>query len=152
MTRHLWLRQLDSLERVAFDSNSLIYLLERRQPYLDLVEPVLQRMNQGQTLAWISVVVEMELLVGPMRDGDSSKLNELEVFLEQTPNLSLRAVDRAIAHRAAQLRAGTRLAPLDSLIAATALEEQCDAIIGNDLTMASRLTEIPYLYLNEYII
>ena len=38
-----------------------------------------------------------------------------------------------------------------AIIVATALEERCDAIIGNDSIIASRLTGIPYLYLDDYV-
>jgi predicted nucleic acid-binding protein len=152
MTRQSWLQRIEGLSRVAFDTNALIYLFERRQPYLDLMDPIFRRMIAGHISCWISMVVEMEMLVGPMRERNSSRVRELEVFLEGTPNLASRAVDRAIARRAAQLRADARLAPMDSLIAATAIEERCDAIIGNDSRMASRLSGIRYLYLHDYVI
>ena len=41
--------------------------------------------------------------------------------------------------------------PMDAIIVATAVEERCDAIIGNDSMMAARTTDIPYLYLNDYV-
>ena len=77
--------------------------------------------------------------------------DKAEIFFRDTHNLAIRAVDRVIARRAAEVRARTRLEPLDSIIVATALEERCDAIIGNDSIIASRPTGIPYIYLDDYV-
>ena len=99
----------------------------------------------------ISTIVELEILVKPMRDRDDDAQDRVETFLQQRPNLSIRPVDRMIARRAANIRARTRLLPMDAIIVATAVEERCDAIIGNDSMMAARTTDIPYLYLNDYV-
>jgi len=37
----------------------------------------------------------------------------------------------------------------DALIVATAIVSECDALVGNDRTCARRVTEIPYIYLDE---
>ena len=42
------------------------------------------------------------------------------------------------------------LPPADSVVAATSIEERCDALIGNDALLTRRLTDIEYLYLGEY--
>ena len=39
----------------------------------------------------------------------------------------------------------------DALIVATAIEERCDVIIGNDSRIARQNTGIPYLYLENYV-
>jgi predicted nucleic acid-binding protein len=149
MTR--WERQLSSLRRIAFDSNALIYLLAGMYPYAPYVGRALAMVGQGTVFGILSTVVEMEILVKPFREHDARAQDQAELILRQTPNLTIRPVDRTIARRAAELRARTGLRPLDALIAATALEEQCDAIIGNDHQMARHLIQIPYLCLDDYI-
>ena len=146
-----WSNRLTSLARVGFDSNALIYALEGRAPYASLVVQVLTMMEKGQVLGFASTLVEMEMLVKPMRDGDNETRTRIEVFLRHMPNLLVRPVDRSIARRAARLRARTNLPSIDSVIAATSIEERCDALIGNDALLARRLTDIEYLYLGEYI-
>lgn len=108
-------------------------------------------MERGHALGVISTIVEMEILVKPMRERDDSAHDRAETFFRQRPNLSVRAVDRVVARRAADLRARTRLLPLDAIIVATGVEERCDAIIGNDSMIASRNLGIPYLYLDDYV-
>lgn len=63
----------------------------------------------------------------------------VETFLQRLSGLTVRPVDRNIARQAADVYAGTRLAPLGSIIVATGLEERCNAIIGNDAMIASRI-------------
>ena len=146
-----WTDQLASLRRIGFDSNALIYMLEDRDPYADYVAEAVTKIERGGAMGFVSAIVEMEILVKPIREDDSAALNRIESFLRQARNLHVRSVDRTVARRAARVRAQTWLDPLDAIIVATALEERCDAIIGNDSVIASRSTGIPYLYLDDYI-
>ena len=139
------------MRRISFDSNALIYLLEETEPYATYVGRVIAMMESGQAAGYISTVAEMELLVKPMRERNATSQNKTEIFLRGTPNLAVCPVDRVIARRAADVRARTRLAALDAIVVATALEKRCDAIIGNDSIIASRPTGISYLYLDDYI-
>ena len=145
--------RIENLRRVGFDSNALIYLLEGREPYAAHVGAALEMIRTGRARGIISVVVEMELLVRPMRDRDTAHVDRIETFLRHGSNLSVRPVDRVVARTAADVRARIRLSPLDSIIVATGLEERCDAIIGNDSMIAShsRTVGIPYLYLDDYV-
>ena len=146
-----WTRQLLGLRRVGFDSNALIYLLEGRQPYAAYVAEITTAMERGYVKGFISTIVEMELLVKPLRERNVAVRDRIEMFLRQMPNLVVRPVNRVIARRAAEVRARTRLAPMDSIIVATGLEDRCDAIVGNDSLIASRSQGIPYLYLDDYV-
>lgn len=140
------------MQRIGFDTNALIYALEGTVPYASMVAEVLAMMRKGEALGVISTVVELELLVKPFRERDQIALDQVTLLLDDTPNLFIRSLDRSIARRAAGIRARTRLSIPDSVIAATALEERCDAIIGNDVDMAQRVIRIPYLCLEDYVL
>ena len=151
MPEDTWATQIGSMRRIGFDSNALIYFLEDRQPFARYVAHAIAALTQGDALGIISTVVEMEFLVHPLRSQDKERLYRIETFLQQTPNLRIRSVDRAIARRAADVRARARLTALDAIIVATGLEERCDAIIGNDARIAARSVGIPYLCIDDYI-
>lgn len=106
-----WENQLSSLRRVAFDTNALIYFLEDIGPYAPYVAQAVASVEAGQALGLVSSVVEMELLVKPIREGNAGALDKAEIFFRDTHNLAIRAVDRVIARRAAEVRAHTRLGP-----------------------------------------
>ncbi len=99
----------------------------------------------------VSTVVEAEAMVKPLRNRDWLTLDRLELFFGNSPNLIVRSLDRTIAKRAAVVRAGTRLALPDAIIVATALEDRCEALIGNDSSMAQQTLGLPYLHMNNYI-
>ena len=146
-----WFNRIYPLARVAFDSNALIYHLEHAQPYAPLVRLALSRIQSGQAVGILSTLVESELLIKPLRENDSLSIRRIELFFSHTANLRFKSVDRAVARRAAAVRARTGLSLADAIIAATAIEERCDAIIGNDARLASRITGVPYLYLADYL-
>ncbi len=152
MTLAAWDATLSSLGSVAFDTNALIYLLERREPWFPYVQRAIETVESGRVRGVISTTVEMEMLVGPLRNGDVGAYERVEMFLLHRPNLSVVEVSRAIARRAADIRARTGLSPLDSIVVATALSADCDVIIGNDAMIGSKNIGVPYLYLNDYVV
>jgi len=137
--------------RVALDTNVVIYALEDVAPYRELAQHLLRMIERGFMTGTVSTVVEAEVLVKPLRERDRAAIDKVELFFRDSPNLVIRSFDRTIAKRAALVRASNRLLLPDAIIVATALEERCDAIIGNDSVIASQAVGIPYLYLNDYV-
>lgn len=145
-----WTDALSRIRRVAFDSNALIYFVEHRPPYDEYVAAAIRRIQGGRAIGIVSVVVEMELLVKPLEQRDEDVLDEIDILFRTIPNLIVRPVSREVSWRAAELRAVSRLGPMDAIIAATAVADGCDAIIGNDSVFAARVQQIPYIYLGDY--
>lgn len=137
--------------RVALDTNVVIYALEDVVPYRDLAQHLLRLMERGFMLGTVSTVVEAEVLVKPLRQHDQLAVERTELFFRHSPNLVVRSFDRAVARRAALVRATSRLLLPDAIIVATALEERCDVLIGNDADIARQAIGVPYLYLENYV-
>ena len=146
-----WLDELRTCRQVGLDTNVLIYLLEDVQPYRDLAVQVLHMMDRGLMVGCISTIVEAEMLVRPIRDRNHRAQETIELFLRNSPNLVLRSVDRAVAKRAAEVRAASRLRLPDAIVVATAIEERCDVLIGNDGAMSRGVPGIQYLHLDDYV-
>ncbi|MBI4297956.1 MAG: type II toxin-antitoxin system VapC family toxin [Chloroflexi bacterium] len=146
-----WSGQISSLQRVCFDSNAIIYALESVEPYALLVGRALKSLEERSAISVISTIVVLETLVKPMKERDQEAIDEIEHFFRVMPNLLVRPMDGAVARSAAAIRARTQLPTPDAIIVATALEERCDAIIGNDSYMAHQVKGIPYLYLEDYV-
>lgn len=147
----LWLAEIRTHRRVALDTSVVIYALESVRPYDELALHLLRLIERGFIVGTASTVVEAEVLVKPLRQRNRAALEKADLFFKETQNLVMRDVDHAVARRAALLRATTRLLLPDAIIIATALEERCDALVGNDLSMAQQATGIPYLHLDNYI-
>jgi predicted nucleic acid-binding protein len=146
-----WLLDLQAYRKVALDTNVVIYLLEGVQPYKGLAQHLFRMMDRGFMMATVSTVVEAETLVGPLRARDRPAIENIELFFRNAPNLRFRSLDRTIARRAAEVRATTRLRLPDAVVVATALEERCDALVGNDAAMAGRTFGLPYVYMGDYV-
>lgn len=99
----------------------------------------------------MSVISEAEMLVKPLREGDVRQAERIEVLFQAPEHVEVWPVDRKVAHRAAYLRARLGLRLDDAFIVATAVEGSCDALVGNDSLCARRVTDIPYVYLDEVL-
>lgn len=135
---------------LCFDTNALIYLLEQVPPYHEWLQRVFESIRAGDSAAVVSVISEAEMLVKPIQAGNRGMIGKQEVALAH-PSVLVVPVDREIARRGAEIRAGLELALPDALIVATAIISGCDALIGNDRRCANRVTEIPYIYLDEVV-
>jgi predicted nucleic acid-binding protein len=111
----------------------------------------MQPVRDGQKVAFVSVVTEIELLIKPLREGDEFEVERVKSLLNGR-QISVLDLDRhRIAPTAAELRAEYRLSLTDATIVATALHTNCDVLIGNDERCARRVREIPYVFLDDLV-
>jgi predicted nucleic acid-binding protein len=116
--------------RIAFDTNAVIYFIEEHAEFLPVVRPVFALLADGQATGAISVVTLLEVLVRPLRLNLHDLAQRYRDVL--TRNLAISALDVMISERAASLRAAQRLAVVDAVVAATALECGCTHLVTND--------------------
>ena len=145
-----WTEIIHSLRRIAFDANALIYFLEGVQPHAGLVQKALWQVERGAAVGIVPTIVEMEIVVQPLREDRIDIVEHVDFLLRNVRNLAVVDIDSRIARIAAGLRAHNRLKPPDALIGAAAIAEGCDAIIGNDYEFAKRITGVDYLRLDHY--
>lgn len=129
------LARLAGVERVHFDTNALIYFLAGVEPHASLLVPLLEAVSDGDVGAGISCLVELELRVKPLRDGDAAALRQIDLFLTEV-GIEPLAVTPPVARRAAGLRAEHGLHVVDAVILATA-EADAAVLVGNDRKAAA---------------
>lgn len=144
-----WSEALAGNNRIAFDTNALVYFLEDFHPYSDRVADALRMLSDGVAVGFASTIVEMEMLVGPLRQRDRRLLMTVRKFFNLQPNLHLTPLNSDIARAAAEVRAETGMKAPDAIIAATAAANRCDVVIGNDRAFAGRCP-VPYLVLDDF--
>lgn len=135
--------------RVLLDISAVIYFLNQTPDYEGLLESLFFQIERGTVEAVVSVVTEVELLVGPMRHGDNESVGLIKLFLDQFPNVTLSPVTREIGYSGARLRARHGLKLPDALIIATGLVTGCKAMIGNDYSWA-RVEDLPFICIDDY--
>ena len=109
-----------------------------------------RRVQAGNLSIIASAITEAELQVRPERDGNEAAKERIGDLLTKH-GIYVVGVDRRIARGAAALRGRTILKLPDAIIVATALETDCDAIVGNDGKWAKKDVEIPFIWLDDVV-
>jgi predicted nucleic acid-binding protein len=132
---------------VYFDTNPVIYSVERHPVYGPLVEPLWQAAKAKSIEIVSSELVLMESLVGPLKSGDATLAHAYEQLFQQAQTRLL-PITQSILREAARLRATTRLKTPDALHAATATHAGCVLFVTNDVGFRG-VAGLPLLVLDD---
>ena len=134
---------------VYIDASSLIYSVERVEPYRTLLEPMWQAAQDGELTIVSSPILVIEALVKPIRDGNREiELQYRELFAAN--EVRLLEASYEVFEDAARLRAETGLKTPDALHAATALRADCALFITNDADFR-RVRGVPVVVLDDLL-
>ncbi len=135
---------------VAIDAAPLVYYVEEHPHYLPIVEPLFDALDAGVLRAIASTVALVEVLVVPLRNGDTQTAQAYRDILLNSDAITLVPVLPEVAERAAQLRARSQVRTPDALHLATALHAGATHFITND-TRLPALADLQILRLNDMI-
>ena len=91
-------------DRIFFDTNPIIYLLDDHPIYADIVENfILQKKSSGYKL-YTSVITSAEFLCKPIANREYDKLDTYNHFIERL-GFYVSPITETIAYQSAQLRA-----------------------------------------------
>jgi uncharacterized protein len=136
--------------RIGLDTSIFIYHFEDHPLYAPLTRRLLAAVRDGKLHAVTSTVTIMEIAVQPLALGKRAVADEYEVLLLNFPNLDILDVTVAIARRAAEVRALTRLKPADALHVAAALQAGATLFVTNDKAIHS-LSSLTIAYLDDFV-
>ena len=130
-----WLTPLRG-QVVGVDTSPFIYLIERNSKFLEKVRPFFQLVDQGEIQVVTSTVTLLEVLVGPLRLGNSTLANEYRDILL---NSSIGCIPTSIeiTEEAAHLRSQHNLRTPDAIQLATAITQGASTFLTNDSQLAS---------------
>jgi predicted nucleic acid-binding protein len=117
---------------VYVDTNAVIYLVERIEPYLSASAPLWDALHAGTQAVATSQLALLEVLVKPLREGNAVVANLFRNVLLGTAGLSCLPITRGILEAAAQVRAQYNLKTPDAIHAATALDARSALFVTND--------------------
>jgi len=141
---------LSSASRIGLDTTVLIYHLENVLPYAELTTRILGSVTPAIRLI-VSVSSVAEILAGPWKKGQADQASRVEEDIRALPGLAVRDVTWATAAAAAELRGKTSLPLPDSLIVASLLEGEAQAIVTNDARWKSAKLPCRIVLLDDYI-
>ncbi|MGV3618567.1 MAG: type II toxin-antitoxin system VapC family toxin [Fimbriimonas sp.] len=119
-------------KRIYLDANALIYVFEDPDSVPNLVLLLATATQRGIRLV-SSVITLSEVLVHPIKSGNSALESAYRRFFVPSHTLTLRAVDEIIASEAARLRSAHPLRTPDAIHIATGLQANCDVFLTQDL-------------------
>ena len=139
--------KVDSLPprgRITVDSAPIIYVLEDHREFAPRYAPLVERAEAGDYELVISAVTLVEVLTGPLRTGDEELADRYRRALTTGPTWRLVELGAEIAHRAARIRARSRLRMADAVQMATALETGSIGLVTHDRDFSSEaLASLP---------
>lgn len=135
-----WIAQLQG-QVVGLDTAPLIYFIERNSTYLEMTRLFFRALNRGEFRVVTSVLTLLEVLIYPLRQGDTTLAQQYRDILFNDEGLTTIEISPHIAEAAAQLRATHNLQKPDAIQLATAIREGASFFLTND----TRLPSLPGL-------
>ena len=123
---------LPSRGRLLVDSAPIIYYLEDHPEFSARYENIFLGAEAGDYELAITTVSLVEVLTGPLRQGNKTLAETYRAALTSPPGWCVVDLTPAIAHRAAQIRGMTRLRTPDAIQLASALEISCMGLVTQD--------------------
>jgi predicted nucleic acid-binding protein len=121
---------------VYADTSSVIYAVEKIEPYFSASAPLWSALHGGTQEVMTSELTLLEVLVKPLRAGDAALVTLYRNVLLGTAGLTCLPVSLAALESAAGLRAQYNLKTPDAIHAATALQAGCAMFVTNDAGFA----------------
>ena len=135
-----WIAQLQG-KVVGLDTAPLIYFMEQNPNYLEMMRLFFRAFDRGDFRMVTSTVTLVEVLVHPLRQGNTILAQQYREILLNQESLTVVELTPDIAETAAQLRASYNLRSPDSIQMATAIREGASFFLTND----ARLPSLPGL-------
>jgi predicted nucleic acid-binding protein len=132
---------------IYLDTAPIIYSVEKHAEYWSLLRPLWESLAARKIEVVSSELALLETLVGPLKNGDASVINDYERLLTMT-EVRLLPITASILRAAANLRAALNLKTPDAIHAASALAADCTQFITND-TDFERVPTLPVVNLSK---
>jgi predicted nucleic acid-binding protein len=143
-------RALAPIHRLGLDTGPLIYFAEAHPTFGPTCAALFSLLASGSGPTFVvSTLCYTETLVAPLRADDRRLVTGYRRLLARTPGIETRPVTRAVAERAADLRARYSLRTPDALHVATAMVAGCDAFLTNDLGLLRVGPDIRVLFVRD---
>lgn len=133
---------------VFLDTAPLIYFIEGNSAYQPVLISLFEFNDKGGFSFISSSMTLLEVLVKPLRDGQTAIAKQYRDTLTTAPGIELFDITSAIAEQAAQLRAKYNLRTPDAIQLATSIELRADYFLTNDNRLKA-ITETSVIVIGE---
>ena len=122
-------------KKVLIDTNIVIYLTDKVEPYEDLSKLLFTLIEEGNVDAIMSVISIAEVMQGPLKKGLADNALRVKEYLLNFPNMSCQMINGDVLEIIGldNRIKWEKLRTIDGLIIASGLRNHVDKIISNDL-------------------
>ncbi len=139
---------LKGARRIYLDTAPLIYWVEEHSDYIATMNQIVDVIETSPLRALTSVVTLTEIMVQPLRMGNTDLVQEYHDILVSGDDYTLVTITADIAITAGEIRARYSLRTLDAIHVATAIATDCDTLLTNDAAM-KRVTDLDVVYMDD---
>ena len=133
---------------IFLDTAPLIYFIEGNSPYQDKLKKIFDSNDKGDFTFITSSITLLEVLVKPLRDGQSVLADKYKNILTKAAGIEIFDITIDLAAKAAELRAKYNLRTPDAIQIATAIDNKAAYFLTNDLRLKS-VSEVKLITLSE---
>ena len=139
-----------SNQRVYFDTNIIIYLIEGLPEYEHQLGEIGFLLERDKLQSFTSELSLCECLVKPFKSNATKAIDLFRSFLEDSDCFELLAIDKNILIQSAYISAKTGMKTPDAIHVATAIASHCDTFLTNDKSIRTP-KKIEKVLLSNYI-
>ncbi|MGH2462890.1 MAG: type II toxin-antitoxin system VapC family toxin [Candidatus Limnocylindria bacterium] len=132
--------------KIGLDSNILIYVIERVDPWNRIAGELIDAVEAGATRATLSALGLAEILSGPARAGDLGHVERYDSEIRGIPGLAVESIGPDVAGDAAVIQGIRGMSLPDAIQLASARAAGASAFLTNDRRIrGSAKLEVIYL-------
>ena len=133
-------------KKIFLDTTPLIHYIEENNVYVQKLNELFSIQSHCQFIT--SVITLSEVLVMPLKEGNTRLAEQYENILTQAENIVIYEINTEIAKESARLRAKYTIKTPDAIQLATAQYCSVDFFLTNDLRLKS-INDLNILTLND---
>lgn len=141
----------DFFQKTIFlDTAPLIYFIEGHSEYQNALTEIFKANDNGSFGFITSSITLLEVLVKPLRENKPELAERYKYILIKAPGIEILEMTNTLSIKAAELRAKFNLRTPDAIQVATAIENNADYFLTNDLRLKS-VVEINIITLSDFV-
>ena len=127
--------EISKYKKIGLDTNIFAYHFSKNPKYFSDTFKLFSLIESGKITAYVSTISLLEILSVPELQTNNFLQESYKNFFLHFPNLNLVPVDLSVAVKAAELRRLYQIKTPDSILLATAIINEVDVFITNDLRL-----------------
>ncbi len=121
-------------KKILIDTNIIMYLTDRVQPFEPLSRLLFEMIESGDTTASLSIISVAEVMQGPLKKWVHQNAEDVKNYLINFPNIFCQEITTDVLEHIGRnnLIEWSKLRAIDSLIIASGLEQNVELFVSND--------------------